>query len=109
MAILENSQKWTFTSTGSGDAFNSRGYAQGLTFYIETSSGCTATVQIQSRAGDTTGINAVPAWGVLSTVNSTLGELNVAQFMGPLEWVRPRVTDKTAGSTASVVVYLLGN
>lgn len=109
MAHLENTQKWTFTSTGAGEAFNSRGMAQGLSFYIETSSGCTATVQIQSRAGDTTGINAVPAWGVLSTVNCTLGQVNVDQFMGPLEFVRPRVTDKTAGSTASVVVYLLGN
>lgn len=109
MAILENSQKWTFTSTGSGDAFNARGLAQGLTWYVESSSGCTATIQLQSRAGDTTGINAVAKWGVLSTVNCTLGDLVIDQFMGPVEFVRPRVTDKTAGSTASIVIYLLGN
>lgn len=109
MADLMNSFRWDFTSTGVGTAFDAKGYAQGLSFYIETSSGCTATVQIQTRAGDSTGINSTGSWAIVSTVNCTLGQVNIDQFMGPMQWVRPRVTDKTSGSTASIVIHLLGN
>lgn len=105
MAILEASNKWTFTgSTGTGKAFNTRGMSQGLTFYCECSSGCTGTIQIQSRGGSSAG-----HYATLSTVNMSTGVPVADQFMGPLEWVRPRLTDLTAGSTNIVTVYLLGN
>lgn len=106
MPMLETSMLWTLTSTGTGKAFNCRGYAQGLTFYAETSSGCTCTLQIQTRAGSSAGAQTPGAWGVLSTLNCTLSDVQVDQYMGPLEWVRPRVTDKNTGT---VTIYLLGN
>ncbi len=101
MAIIETAHKWAvFTSTGTGK-FLALGPSQSLTFGIETSTGCTATVQIVHRMGSTLGANSV-----LSTVNSTLGVLMTDQFLGPLEYVAPRVTDKTSGSTATVTVFL---
>jgi hypothetical protein len=104
MPILENSFKWTFTSTGTGKAFNTRGFSQAVTFGIETSSGCTATVQILHRIGSSAGPNSVMNSTALST-----GAFVTQQFLGPLEWVKPRLTDLTAGSTHAVTVYLLGN
>lgn len=104
MADLTASQKWTFTSTGSGKAFDVRGYSQGITFGIESSSGCTGVTQLLHRMGSSAG-----PYSVISTIVSTLGEFTTDQFMGPLEWVKPRVTDKTSGSTASITVYLQGN
>lgn len=108
MPALENSQSWTFSasSTGAGKAFNSRGYAQGLTWYVETSSGCTCTVQIQTRAGSSAGSQTPSAWAILSTLNCTKADIQVDQYMGPMEWVRPNVTDKSAGT---ITIYLLGN
>ncbi len=107
MPMLENSYLWTFsaTSTGAGKAFDSKGYAQGVSFYIETSSGCTATVQIQTRAGSSAGSQSPGAWGILSTISCTKSDVQVDQYMGPLQWVRPNITDKSAGT---VTVYLLG-
>lgn len=105
MGMLETSHKFaTFTSTGTGKAFNAKGYAQGLTFGMETSSGCTATIQILHRMGSSAG-----PYAVLSTNNLSTGQFLTDQYMGPLEWVKPRVTDKTANSTNVVDVYLMGN
>jgi len=100
MAILETTHKWAFTSTGTGK-FQRLGPAQSVTFGMETSTGCTATIQVVHRMGTTSSPNSV-----LSTVNCTLADLVTDQFLGPLEFVAPRVTDKTSGSTASVTVYL---
>lgn len=105
MAELSASRKWSFTSTGAGKAYDVRGYSRYITFGVETSSGSTAHVQILHRMGSSLG-----PYSVLSTVISTLGEFVTSQFVGPLEWVKPRVVDKTAGgSTNTVTVYLQGN
>lgn len=105
MPILENTQTWTFTgSTGTGKAFNAKGYARALTFGTETSSGSTATVEWQHRMGSSAG----PYEALHSTVFST-GQFVTKQNNGPLEWIRPRVATLTAGSTNIVRCYLMGN
>ena len=104
MAIVENAHKWEFTSTGTGDVLDARGVAQSLTFGVETSSGCTATVQILHRMGSSAGPR-----GALSTVTLSTGAFTKVQFLGPLDYVTLRVTDKTAGSTNTVTAYLKGN
>jgi hypothetical protein len=105
MANLENSHKWTFTgSTGSGKALNIRGYAQAVTFGVEASSGCTATVQVLHRMGSSAG-----PYSVMNSTALSTGSFVTQQFLGPLEWVKPRLTDLTAGSTNVVTVYLIGN
>lgn len=104
MPMLEASNQWTFTgSTGTGKAFNCRGYAQSITFAMETSSGCTGTVQILHRLGSSAGPYSVMSSNALST-----GECLTNQFVGPLEWLKPRLTDLTAGSTNVVTVRLIG-
>lgn len=107
MAILETKRQWDFTSTGTGK-FHPVGPAESLTFGIRTSSGCTASVQIVHRMGST----SAPGNGtdfVLSTVQCTVADAQTDQFLGPLEWVAPRVKDKTAGGTTNTVtVYLDG-
>jgi len=104
MADLTASHKWVFTSTGTGDPFNVRPYSQGITLGIESSSGCTGVTQILHRMGPSTG-----PFSVISTIVSTLGEFTTDQFMGPLEWIAPRVTDKTASTATTITVYLQGN
>lgn len=105
MPILENNQTWTFTgSTGTGKAFNAKGYASQLTFGAETSSGCTGTVQWLHRMGSSAG----PYTALYSTALST-GAFVTQQSNGPLEWIKPRLTDLTAGSTNVVRCYLMGN
>lgn len=101
MAILETNYQWAdFTSTGTGKALDLRGYSQGVTFQVETSSACTATIQIQARLGSsgaTDLANPCP-YAVLSTLNLSTGGVVLDQFLGPLGFVRPRVTDKNAGT-----------
>lgn len=105
MSMIETSIKFApFSSTGTAKAVNVKGYAQGLTFGLETSSGCTATVQILHRMGSSAG-----PYSVLSTNSLSTGQFLTDQFLGPLEWVKPRVTDMTAGSTNVTTVFLLGN
>ena len=103
MPNLENSRSWTITSTGSVKLFNAK-YAQSLTFGVETSSGCTAVTQIIHRMGSSDGPRSV-----MSTLVSTVSQFQTAQFLGPLEWVGVRVTDKTSGSTNIITVRLAGN
>lgn len=106
MAILESATRWDFTSTGTGKAFNLKGMSQSITFGVEPSTNSTATVQILHRMGSSAG-----TYCVLSTVQcASTGEFVTDQFLGPLEWVKPRVVDKTAGgSTNTVTVYLVAN
>ena len=104
MAIIENAYTWTFTSTGTGNILDARGVAQSLTFGIETSSGCTATTIILHRMGSSAG----PMTSMHST-SMAAGIFVTAQMLGPLEYLAPRVSDKTAGSTNVVTVYLKGN
>lgn len=104
MPIIEAAFKWTFTgSTGTGKAYNARN-AQRLTFHYETSSGCTGTVALQHRMGSSAG-----PYSALSSQALSTGAVVTDQFSGPLEWVRPRLTDLTSGSTNVVTVYLMGN
>lgn len=108
MAILENAYKWAqFTSTGTGKAINLKGRSQGVTFFYEPSTNSTATIQILHRVGQSSAGN----YSVLSTVAlASTGQCVTDQYMGPLEWVKPRVVDKTAGgATNTVDISLLGN
>ena len=105
MGLPEATRKWEFLgSTGTGKAFNTQGYAQSLTFGLETSSGCTGTFQILHRMGSSAG-----PYSVLSSQALSSAAFTTVQFIGPLEWVKPRLTDLTAGSTNVGTVYLLGN
>lgn len=104
MAGLMNAFQWTFNSTGRGKAFNCRNLAERMTFGYETSSGCTATVALEHRQGSSAG-----PYSVLSSQALSTGAHTTDQFPGPYKWIRPRVTDMTAGSTNVVTVYLAGN
>lgn len=107
MADLMTEFEWQLTSTGTAKAYNLKGYSQGVSFYAETSSGCTATIQIQTRAGSSASTGSTPTpFAVLSTINLSTGAVVVDQFMGPLAWVRPRVTDKNAGT---ILLRVLAN
>jgi len=46
---------------------------------------------------------------VLSSQAMSTGAITTDQFPGPMEWVRPRVTDMTAGSTHVITVRVMGN
>ena len=105
MAILEAQFTWTFSgSTAAVKARNIRGGAQSLTFGYETSSGCTGTVALMHRMGSSAG-----PYTALSSQALAAGEFMTDQFLGPLEWVKPRLVTLTAGSTNTFTVYLLGN
>lgn len=105
MPILEAHQTWTFTgSTGSGKAFNLRGMSRAVTFGAETSSGCTGTVVWQHRMGSSAG-----PYSDLHSTALAAGAYVTQQSNGPLEWVKPRLSDLTAGSTNIVRCYLMGN
>jgi hypothetical protein len=105
MAILETSHKWTFTgSTTAQKAVDLRGYAQAYTFGIQTSSGCTGTVEILHRMGSSAG-----SYSVMHSTALSSRVFATAQFLGPLEWVKPRLASLTSGSTNIVTVYLRGN
>src|SRR5687768_151708 len=96
MGILDSGHaKWTFletASTGALKAVNMRGYSERFTGYIETGPGCTATVRFESRAGSSAG-----PYAPLGSTTMTTGAMNVQQFAGPLEWVRPYCVAKTTG------------
>lgn len=110
MACLETKRVWNFTSTGTGK-FVPCGVAQSLTFGLTTSSGCTASIQIVHRMGSTGSTSAIASSAlnfVLSTVQCTVADAQTDQFLGPLDFVAPRVKDMTAGSTHAIRVYLTG-
>ncbi len=105
MAIPENSFKWTFTnSTVAVKAYDCRSFSQCITLGYETSAGCTGTVALQHRMGSSAG-----PYSVISSNALAAGEFMTDQFMGPLEWVKPRLVAITAASTNVVTVYLKGN
>lgn len=104
MPSIESVFKWEFTSTGAGKAFNCKGYDRQLTMGYETSPGCTALISLQHRMGSSAG-----PYSTLSTGSVSSGGFATAKALGPHEWIRPYVTDKTANSTNVVTVYLLSN
>ena len=103
--ILEARQKWTITgTTGGGKAYKLGPEASLISVYFTSSSGCTATVQLQTTVGSSDGL-----WvGLGSSTALSSGAMTVHQFSGPLEWVRPYVTTIKA-STDVVTVTLIAN
>lgn len=103
MGFLESAATWNFTSTGTGK-YMPVGTAQFVSVGVETSSGCTATVQILHKMGSTTG-----QFNILSTQQCTIADVALYQKNGPLGYIAPRVVDKTAGgATNTITVHLKG-
>jgi hypothetical protein len=102
--ITELAQRWTLTSTGGGKAVRAAPEASLFSVYFTTSSGCTATVSLQTCAESSAG-----PWVDLSasTAMST-GATLIQQFTGPLVWLRPYVPAIKA-STDVVTVYVIAN
>lgn len=97
--------QWTFletASTGALKALSVRGYSERFTAYIETGSGCTATVRMESRAGSSAG----PYGSLTNSTALSTSAVKIEQFNGPLEWVRPYCVAKTTGT---LTVQLFGN
>lgn len=95
-----------YTSTGRGTAPGGvNGWVDAsncdrVGFYIETTSGSTATIQVES-ARDSTSV-AVPLGG---TVNLNASSGTFLQFDGPFAVVSARVTD---GASTGVRVLIVG-
>jgi hypothetical protein len=111
--IVEDSFRWTITSTGGGKAHRIGSEAADLTFWFSGTFGssatgstaATATVQVQATFGSSAG-----AWASLGSA-STMSHTNSAviiQVDGPLEWVRPRVSAQSA-STETITCRLIAN
>jgi hypothetical protein len=105
--MVEAQQTWTFTtSTGArtGKALELSGAIANISVYFTTSSGCTATVALETCAGSSAG----PWVGMEASTILSTGATLLRQYSGPLDWVRPSLTKLTA-STDVVTVYLLAN
>jgi hypothetical protein len=103
--ITEAKLGWTLTSTGAGAAQRISDEASLISCFFTSSSGCTATVSLQTSPGN----SSLGPWATLSpsTAMST-GAVLLQQFNGPLEWIRPYVTS-IAASTDVVGVRVLAN
>lgn len=89
--MVTDSFVWTFTSTGTGAAYDLRGIGDSITFYAETSANSTATVLFQT--GASTG--STSHFGVLGASTGLVcdtGALRTITFEQPLLAVRPRVS-----------------
>lgn len=103
--IVEAQMGWTVSgTTGGGKAYKLNGEASLITCYFASSSGCTATVQMQTCVGSSAG----PWVGLGNSTALSTGAAAVHQFSGPLEWIRPYCSDIKA-STDVVTVRLLAN
>lgn len=103
--ILEAKMAWTFTgTTGGGKAYRLTPEASDVTVYFTSSSDCTATMQLQTRAGSSAG----PWAGLGNSTALSTGLTVVHQFSGPLEWVRP-YCQAISSATDIVSVNLLAN
>ena len=83
-------------STGAGIAFNTHGWGEQVSFYVETDAAATCSYQIRT-ARTSSGPWAVVSSGTLST-----GATNLIKMPGPFAWLSPRI--KTLNSTANQVV-----
>ncbi len=108
MGVLESASAfWTFTTAASTGAvglkaLNVQGVSERFTAYYEAGAGSSAVVQMQTRAGSSSGAyTLIPGTSTLVSTSAA-----IQQFAGPLDWVRPYATVK---STGAVTVYLLGN
>lgn len=106
MPVLENVHQWTILgSTGTQKAYNLKGNAASITLTYETSSGCTAAIELQHRLGSSAGPYAV----IDASTSMSSAALVSRTISGPLEWIRPRLAAITAGgSTQVVTVRLVG-
>src|SRR5512139_3084069 len=85
---VEINHRWTTSSTGAGKAIKASPTFTHLTAYFTTSSGCTATVALQSCAGSSAG-----PWGNLEASTAMSSNATLIKFYsGPLEYIRPYVT-----------------
>ena len=111
--IVEDSFKWTITSTGGGKAHRVGAEASGLSFWFDATFGssatgstaATGTVQVQACFGSSAGPWA--SLGAASTLSHT-NSVVLHQFNGPFEWVRPRVVAQSA-STETITCRLIAN
>lgn len=105
--ILEAKAAWTFTGStvaSAGKAVALTPEASLISVYFASSSGCTATVQLQTAVGSTLG----PWVGLGTSTALSTGALALHQFSGPLAYVRPYLT-AIAASTDVVTVTLIAN
>ncbi len=104
--ILEAKHAWTFAqSTGAGKAIKLSPSVANISVYFTTSSGCTATVQLETAAESSEGPYA--SLGSASALST--GSAVLHQFSGPMEWVRPRVASMSTASTNAVRAFLIAN
>ena len=115
-------KKWTFTSTGVGEGYQTNGIARSYTWYVETIGSSRSTCNFQIQTARSTEGSTIAGYVSLtypystspSTFALTSATLAVFQFDGPFLAVRPYVTDMgstgAAGSTGvHVTVTLVGN
>jgi len=105
--ILEARQTWTFTGStavAKGKAIQLSPSVDRLTVYFVTSSGCTATIALQTCAESSAG----PWVNMEASTAMSTGATLLKQYVGPLGWVRPAL-DAMKASTDVVTVYLLAN
>ena len=102
--ICELAQRWTTSTTGGGKAVKVSLSAASFSVYFTTSSGCTATVGLQTCAGSSAG----PWVGLEASTAMSSSATLLKQYSGPLEWVRPYVTAIKA-STDVVTTYVFAN
>jgi hypothetical protein len=101
--ITEAKLGWTLTSTGAGTAQRITDEASLISCFFTSSSGCTATVQLQA------GPTSAGPWASLGSASAlSTGATVVHQFNGPLPWVRPYCS-AIAASTDVVSVLLIAN
>ena len=83
-------------STGAGAAFNTHGWGEQFSFFVETDAAATCSYQIRTAR------TSSGPWAVLSSGTLSTSATNIIQLPGPLAWVSPRL--KTLNSTANQVV-----
>ena len=103
MPVVSAQASWSFTSTGSGTAYDAKGYTLESRFYIEALA--TSTLSYQLLTGRTsTGPFAVISSGTLSS-----GACAIGSATGPLLYVLPRIKtlagSGAAGSTGVTVEF----
>lgn len=83
-------------STGAGVAFNTQGWGENFTFFVEADAAATCAYQIRTAR-----VSGGP-WSVMSSGTLGTSATDVVQLPGPLGWLSPRI--KTLNSTANQVV-----
>jgi len=105
-------KKWTFTSTGVGEGYQTNGWARQYTWYAETIGSSRSTCNFVIQTARSTEGSTIARYVTLgSTTALTSATLTVIQFEGPFLAVRPYVTDLgstgAAGSTGVHVIFEL--